>query len=130
VSGPKNYVAKATRGDGWWALIVEDAGGHPAATQCRRLDQAEAVVADLLATLLGGNPDEFAVEVVPVLDNELRTEVAEARAKRTRAEDASTSAVEASRKAARDLALRGLSQRDIAVLLGLTHQRVSQLLAS
>ena len=66
---------------GWWALEVT--GGdlpYPAYTQPRRLDQAEAVVRDLLALHLETTADAVGqVEIVPVLDATLAEEVSQPR---------------------------------------------------
>jgi predicted XRE-type DNA-binding protein len=127
----EKYVARARRCDGWWALEVDVPGtGRTLATQVRRLDQAPAMVADLLATFFDRGREEFAIQVVPLLDDEIRSEIEDARNKRARIEETIREAGEASRKAARHLQSQGLTARDIAVLLGVTHQRVSQLLTS
>jgi hypothetical protein len=127
-----HYTARAERGDGWWVLFVNGPGleGRELATQARRLDQAPAMVLDLLATFFDRPVEEFAVQVVPVLDDEVRSEIDDAREKRAAIDKAVQAAGQASRIAARHLAARGLPVRDIASLLGISQQRVSQLLTS
>src|SRR5215813_3803557 len=110
----RSFEATAHRSDGWWALEVTGDGlPHPVYTQARRLDQAEDMVRDLLALHFGiGVNDVGQVEIVPVLDAALAEEVTQ------------------TRRVAQRLKAQGLAQRDITVLLGISHQAVSQLLAS
>jgi hypothetical protein len=127
-----NFKAMAHRSDGWWALEVT--GGDlplPAYTQARRLDQAEAVVRDLLALHFDMSEDAVGqVEIVPVLDAVLADEVSQTRHAREQAERLRADASAQTRRTARHLREQGMAQRDISALLGISHQAVSQLLAS
>jgi predicted XRE-type DNA-binding protein len=128
----RNFKAAAHRSQGWWALEVtgEDLS-HPAYTQARRLDQAEGMVRDLLALHFGIGADEVGqIEVVPVLDGALADEVSQTRQAREQAEMVRAEATMQTRRTAQHLRAQGLAQRDISALLGLSHQAVSQLLAS
>lgn len=128
----RNYEAAAHRSQGWWALEVTGEGlSHPAYTQARRLDQAEDMVRDLLALHFGISTDEVGhIEVVPELDAALAEEVTQTRQAREQAEKVRAQATMQTRRAAEHLKAQGLAQRDISALLGLSHQAVSQLLAS
>jgi hypothetical protein len=127
-----NFKAMAQRSDGWWALEVT--GGdlpHPAYTQARRLDQADGVVRDLLALHFGVTEDAVGqIEIVPVLDATLAEEVSQTRHAREQAERLRADASAQTRRTARHLREQGMAQRDISALLGISHQAVSQLLAS
>jgi predicted XRE-type DNA-binding protein len=128
----RNFKAAAHRSQGWWALEVT--GGdlsHPAYTQVRRLDQAEDIVRDLLALHFGIGKDEIGhIDVVPVLDTALAEEVTQTRQAREQAEKVRAETTIQTRRTAQHLKAQGLAQRDISTLLGLSHQAVSQLLAS
>jgi hypothetical protein len=128
----RNFKASARRSQGWWALeVTGDALAYPAYTQVRRLDQAEDMVRDLLALHFGTRKDEVGhVEVVPVLDAALAQEVTQTRQARDQAEKVRAEATMQTRRTAQHLKEQGLAQRDISTLLGLSHQAVSQLLAS
>jgi hypothetical protein len=128
----RKFKAAAHRSQGWWALEVTGDGlSHPAFTQARRLDQAEDMVRDLLALHFGIGADEVGqIEVVPVLDGVLAEEVAQTRRAREQAEEVRAEATTQTRRTAQHLKAQGLAQRDISALLGLSHQAVSQLLAS
>ncbi|HKA98010.1 MAG TPA: hypothetical protein VKD66_17215 [Streptosporangiaceae bacterium] len=128
----RSFEATAHRSDGWWALEVTGDGlPHPVYTQARRLDQAEDMVRDLLALHFGiGENDVGQVEIVPVLDAALAEEVSQTRRAREQAERLRADATTQTRRVAQRLKAQGLAQRDIGVLLGISHQAVSQLLAS
>lgn len=104
---------------------------YPAYTQARRLDQAEAVVRDLLALHFDIDASKTgAIELVPVLDAPLADQVSMTRQVREKAERLRVDAVYLTRETAQRLSAQGTPQRDISVLLGISHQAVSQLLAS
>jgi DNA-directed RNA polymerase specialized sigma subunit len=127
-----HFKAVAHRSQGWWALdVTGDALPYPAYTQARRLDQAEAVVRDLLALHFQTTQDAVGqVEIVPVLDATLAGEVSQARHAREQAERLRADASAQTRRTAQHLKEQGMAQRDIGALLGISHQAVSQLLAS
>ncbi len=125
-----SFTATARRSQGWWALeVTGDDLPHPAYTQSRRLDQAESMVRDLLALHFGIGADQTGdVTIVPVLDPPLSEEVSNTRHAREKAERLRVDAVYQTRQTARHLRAQGLAQRDISVLLGVSHQAVSQIL--
>jgi hypothetical protein len=127
----RGFTATARRGQGWWALEVTGNDlQYPAYTQARRLDQAEATVRDLLALHFGMDVTKVGdVEVVPILDAPLADEVTKTRHARDKAERHRVDAVWQTRQTAQHLKQQGLPQRDISILLGISHQAVSQLLA-
>ena len=119
-------TAKAARSGGWWAIEVPQVPG--AFTQARRLDQVPALVRDAVALLCDVDPDSVEVEVAPVLDDATVADLAEARAKREEAAALERQASDSIAAVARRLADSGLTLRDIGVVLGVSHQRVGQLL--
>jgi hypothetical protein len=127
----KSFTATARRSQDWWALeVTGDDLPHPAYTQSRRLDQADAMVRDLLALHFGISVDQTGdVTVVPILDPPLADEVSSTRRAREQAEKLRVDAVYLTRQTARHLKSQGLAQRDISILLGVSHQAVSQILA-
>ncbi len=128
----RRFKVSARRSEGWWALEVTGDGlDYPAYTQARRLDQADAMVRDLLALHFDICSEEVGeVEIVPILNTTLATEVNRTRHAREQAEKMRADATAQTRLTAHHLKEQGLSQRDISTLLGLSHQAVSQLLAS
>lgn len=119
------YRVVASREGDWWLLTVPEL--DEATTQVRRLDQAKATARDLIATWLDVAPDSFDVEVyVPGLSD--HAAVVRRQWEAVRAAEAE--AARHTRKLARDAAQAGLSVREIGALLGVSHQRAHQLLAS
>jgi hypothetical protein len=126
------FSATARRSQGWWAIEITGTGlTHPAHTQTRRLDQAADAVRDLLALHFDVDPaDAGDIEVLPVLETALAEEINRTRQVRQQAEQLRVDAVYLSRQTARRLKTQGLPQRDISILLGVSHQAISQMLAA
>lgn len=121
-------TARSTRTGGWWAVEVPEVSGL--VTQARRLDQVTAAVLDAAALLTGRPESDFEVEVIPVLDADDVSVVRIARERRAELADAEQAAARASRAAVARLRSEGLTVRDVAVIMGMSPQRVSQLVAS
>lgn len=123
----KSYVAVYERdpeSDAWLVHIKGIDGCH---THGRSLRQAEDRIREALALWLDRDPDALAI--TPEWPSELvdvATKVSEAR---RAASVATQQAGAATAKAARKLERTGLSRRDAADVLGISHQRVQQLLA-
>lgn len=123
------YVATARRwARGWELHITDDAGAELGVTQSHTLAGAEAMARDYIAIVLDVEPDTFTVEVRPELDGDLAARVAAAREAARAAEQAQRDAATQSRQIARDLRDAGLSGSEIAVVLRVSTQRVSQLM--
>jgi DNA-binding NarL/FixJ family response regulator len=120
-----------TREDGQWlADVPELQGTHTYARSLPSLDQAvrEAVV------LAAGLPDEAMPDLVldydyHTGDPDLDATALEVRRLRRQADELAAAAASRTGQAAAQLVARGLSVRDVAALLGISPQRVSQLTA-
>ena len=123
----KTHQAVATReGKRWWIVDVDGVG----TTQARNLVEAREMARSLIAVMLDLPEDEIDVSVSVALDPQLQADVERARAAIIELEGKQREVAAASRKAARDLVeSAGLTGRDAAVVLGVSPQRVSQLLA-
>ncbi len=125
------YRVVATREDGHWLADVPGLrGSHTYARSLPALDRAVREVVVLAA----GLPDE----AMPGLaldydyqtgDPELDATALEVRRLRRETDEIAAAATARTSQAAAQLAARGLSVRDIAALLGISPQRVSQLAA-
>ncbi len=140
VSAP-TYVAEVERDESgnWIASVPALRGVH---THARTLANLRRYLQDAIALWLevdlldGGEPDphidrkSITVDLSVKLPAQARRATDGARRRRERARNAEAEAAAATRDAARALVESGLSRRDAAELLGLSHQRVQQLLRS
>lgn len=123
----KVFQVKAQRSGDWWALNVDGMPGVH--SQVRALTKAESAIKEAIALVHDWDPDEFAVVVNPELPAELLKQVIDSRQKVAEAERLQQEAAAASREAAKALVGWGLSQREAAHVMGVSFQRVSQLVA-
>lgn len=130
------YEVRIWPEDGWWLARVmaasDGADRSPlnALTQARSVAKIESMGRDLIATVLDADEDTFDVSFEYQLPGASGESVAEAKAARAWLEAAQDLWQERSAAAARALAEEGYSLRETAALLGLSHQRVDQILAS
>jgi len=123
----KTYTARCQRAGDWWAISVPELRGVH--TQARRLQGVEAIARDAIALLMDIDPDSFDIRLEPVLPNDLQKRVGRAQKVRREAEVLQREAAKVSAEVASDL-VRGahLTVRDAGRVLGISHQRVAQLL--
>ncbi len=122
----RSYTVRYERdSSGWWAASVPDAPG--CRTQGRTLRQARRRIREALGLTV---KNAVRVELVDDirLPGDVRRLIDEQRAARERVEQEQRHAQEAARHAAQRLAKLGVSMRDAGELLGLSHQRIQQLL--
>ncbi|WP_282947594.1 hypothetical protein [Cellulomonas endometrii] len=129
VSARPRYTANVTREGRWWMVAVPEVDGL---TQARRLSEAGTMARELVSLVLDVDPDAFdlTVDVVSVDGVEVRDRLAEIERERAEAADLERRLAQHTRSLARDLAARDVPQRDIGAILGVSHQRANQLLAS
>jgi len=118
-----HHSATATREGRWWVVDVPGVG----VTQGRTTREAERMAADLVAVMLGVPAEEVSISVDFRLAGELAEEVRSAKQAQRDAETAQRQAADRSRKAVRRVLAAGLSRQDAARVLGISAQRVSQL---
>jgi len=121
----RTYAVDAKRWEHGWELHVEGLG----VTQSRSLHSAARMAREYIS-LIEGISDESTidVEIRPQIENALSKEVIAARKAVHELAEQQREVATLSRTAAKDLAESGLSGADIAVVLAVSPQRVSQLL--
>lgn len=124
----KHYTVTATRNDGWWAIHA-DVPGTIVWTQARRLDQVEATVREAIALALDVPEDSFALDIRPQIDDDLRRAIDELHTLADAADAAQAAASKSRRVVAGKLKSRGFTVRDAGNLMGLSSQRISQILS-
>jgi hypothetical protein len=118
---PHTHRVIARRAPNGWTLHVSDLG----TTSTRSLTTAEKDArAHILATT---GQDDVIVQVQPKLDLRLGELVQDARTKAAELAELTTVVAARSREAAEALRSAGMSNVDIASVLGISDQRVSQL---
>jgi predicted RNase H-like HicB family nuclease len=129
VKTKKTYSARAVRSGDWWAITIPGLKGVH--SQARRLDQAEPMAREAISLFLDVPGDSFEVMVMPVLPAEVQADVDRARSVRGEADELQREAATATARAARRL-VKGarLTVREAGQILGVSHQRIAQLLHS
>src|SRR2546429_1808673 len=123
----RTYTAICQRSQGWWAIRIPEVRG--AFSQARRLGEVERMVRDVVSLVLEVPPDSFDVRVEVTLPEAAEQAVRRAAELRHEAQLAAASAGQAAVDAARLLVVvEGLTMREAGQLLGISHQRVAQIL--
>lgn len=123
------FKVHATPHAGWWAITVDDVLDSTIHTQARRIDRIESMARDAIALGLQVSQDSFDVEVSFTIDDALRELIDDARQTSLVAQEAQTLAAKKTKAAVKFLKEQGFSTRDSGTLIGLSAQRISQLLA-
>lgn len=123
------YTARLEReADGRWTVeLAEEPRVH---TWGKTVDQALTRIRE--AAAMWFETDEASIDLVPslVLPKAILRTVEQAGRARAQARNADRLAIDKTRQATVELARRGISMRDAATILGISHQRVHQLLAA
>jgi hypothetical protein len=123
----KTFTAVCQRSQRWWAIRIPEVQG--AFSQARRLDQVERMARDVVSLALEIPPDSFDVCVEIKLPADAHGALERASALRHEAQLAVANANGATVAAAGLLVdQEGLTMREAGRLLGLSHQRIAQLL--
>lgn len=119
----ETYDVVARRWRRGWELHIAGVS----VTQSRSLADAEDMARDYIALDLDVPEDSFEVRIVPEVGGTVDQKVKQTREAITAAAQAQRKAAETSRALVGELKELGLTGKDMAVVLGITPQRVSQL---
>ncbi|MDX6738188.1 hypothetical protein [Actinocorallia sp. A-T 12471] len=122
----RDYTVRALRWERGWELHIDGVG----VTQVHRLTEAEAAARDYIALELDVPADAFSVLIVPSVGDGLDEEMRAAREATAAAQSAAAEAARSTRTVAYKLKREGLTGKEIATILHVSPQRVSQLLAT
>jgi predicted RNase H-like HicB family nuclease len=125
----KTYTLVATpEKSGWWSGHIKE---EPAAiSQGKSLEQLQTRIREALEALLDRDLTDVQIVTEPQLPLVLNKKIALLRELRLTLDATQTKHSKELRRAARALDARGFSRRDAAKMLGVSHQRVQQLLTS
>jgi DNA-directed RNA polymerase specialized sigma24 family protein len=117
-----------TREDGLWVTVVDRLAGG--ATDVEHFDELDTEVRDLVAGLTDTDPHEFDIEWhFQQNDHDYTSALQQLHERESEAENAIKHRDTSRRAAIVAMRSAALSYRDIADILGLSHQRVAQLAA-
>lgn len=128
-SARPRYTAHVRREGRWWMVAVPEVGGL---TQARRLADVVTMARELVAVCLDVAPEdmEITLSIDSIGDLDVQRRLDEIAQERRAAEELERRLSAHTRSLARDLAALDIPQRDIGAVLGVSHQRANQLLAS
>lgn len=121
------YRVDVVRSGKWWAITVPDLPGT--FSQVKRIDQVEANAREAIALMVDGDEDELDLDIQIDTDPAIVELVAELRASTEAATKARADEARTRLRVVRALQKRELPTRDIGTLIGLSHQRIAQILA-
>ena len=122
-----DYTVTAERSGRWWVLQAVEAPG--AISQVARLEQADQI-REAIAFVTGEPAEQITITVVPTLPGESDELLAAYRATRERFEELRAALSSSQRELARRLVEdEHLSVRDAGAIMGVSHQRVHQLVS-
>lgn len=123
------YTVKASRAGDWWAVSAPEVPG--AFTQARRLTSVPAMAREAIALVLDTDPSSFDIAVeIELNDRQIAEAIQLCREKTRQAEASRDEAARATRLVVRELLQSGLTQREAAVVLDVSPQRLHQLVVS
>jgi hypothetical protein len=122
----KTYEAVVTREGRWWMIEIPELDGL---TQARRLDEVEKVAREYVAVTLDLPMSQVAVAVsrIEVAGQDLLEAKVLVDDLRTQAQQLEGLIAELARSFASAMTEAGVPVRDVCTVLGVSHQRVSQL---
>lgn len=125
----RTYQVVVAKDDGWWIMHARIPRTiiH---SHAKRIDDIEFMIRDAIAGALDVNPDSFELELVFGLDSDVLDQVSRAREASLEAAEVQERASRESRAAVQALRNEGLTLKEAGYFLGVTPQRVAQLLNS
>ena len=118
------YTVTAERSGRWWSLQCVEVPG--ALSQVARLDQVDQI-REAIAFVAGVPTESVEIQLRVDLPESVQAHLAAAARLRDEADAARSQSAAEVRRAARELASRGISLRDIGTMLDVSHQRAHQL---
>ena len=125
----RTYQVDVVKDEGWWIMHAR----IPRTiiySQARRIDDIEFMIRDAIAGALDVDPQSFGIELTFDLGSDVLDQVSRAREASLEAAEVQERASRESRSAVHALRKEGLTLKEAGYFLGVTPQRVAQLLNS
>ncbi len=125
----RTYQVDVVKDQGWWIMHAR----IPRTiiySQAKRIDDIEFMIRDAISGALDVDPQSFAIELTFDLDSDVLDQVNRAREASLEAVEVQERASRESRAAVQALREEGLTLKEAGYFLGVTPQRVAQLLNS
>ena len=123
----KTYHAEVTRDGKFWLIRIAEIGRS---TQALRYKDVQTMAGELIEIMEGLGSQDYALNITVHLPSSVQDHLARAEVLRAEAGRKQSEAAAESRAAVRELLAEGLSQREAGEILGLSFQRVNQLVKS
>jgi DNA-directed RNA polymerase specialized sigma24 family protein len=123
----KTYTAEVQRDGKFWLIRVPEIDRS---TQALRYRDVVAMASDLIEIMEGVESDDYDLHLKVVLPDAVKDHLARAEVLREEARRANAESAKESREAVKQLLAQGLSQREAGDVLGMSFQRVNQLVNS
>ena len=120
----KTYRVNVTRDGKFWHIRVPELNRS---TQARRYKDVSLMAIDLIEIMTGLAVKDFDLHIEMQLPSDVQDHLTRSEKLRAEAERKNSEAAKEKRAAVRALLAQGLSQREAGELLGMSFQRVSQL---
>lgn len=124
---PKTFEATATKEGKWWNVAIAELDQ---VTATKRLGEVQEYADSLAAAVLDVPESDVHVQVVYTLPEAVETEWAAAREETRKAKELTIAAAARTKTVVGQLYAAGYTIRDIAQVLGISFQRVSQIINS
>lgn len=121
------YRVEVVRSGNWWAITVPDLPGT--FSQAKRLDQVEANAREAITLMTDSEEDEVKLDIHVNTDPDIAELITALHASSHATRKARDNEAKTRRQVVRALKKKDLPTRDIGALIGLSHQRVAQILA-
>lgn len=127
------YRVDVYRDDRWWMIRVPQLDSTPGLvggtlTQARRFTDVPKEARDCICLVADVAPSTVELDIhATVADRDITEQARRIADAKLRAAELEREAIRSSRKMASELAADGVPVRDIGAILGVTHQRASQL---
>lgn len=123
----KTYHAQVTRDGKFWLIRIAEIGRS---TQALRYRDVQTMAGELIEIMEGLGSQDYELNIRVHLPSSVQDHLARAEVLRAEAGRKQSEAAAESRAAVRELLAEGLSQREAGEILGLSFQRVNQLVKS